>query len=1137
MVQIKKGLFLQDIFSMNKRINCYLTILFIICSLQLIGQSSVTINRVNKSILKQAEIQFNSKRYSYAIPLFYSYLERTKWKDSSAINHLAISYRLINNYDSALTTYEKLLITNNNQLTELAELYANKKEYNKAITLYNKILPNTTDNFLKKRILNRINGFENLYTLLRDSLDFTIRYLPINTHAGEFSPTIYKNGLVFVSNSARTKFLTKESGWDANPYFKLYYTPDSSLNKSIEIPINDTLIKKRNNKITIDYTPLTSNDNNTFLRGQHIKNPISKTTIQSFDAVINKSLNNGPISINANNDIIYYTVNQLKYNKTSQLEIAEAKYQNGTWVKASSIIKSNTNYGSFHPSINKSGTRLYFSSDREGGFGGSDIYYVEKTSDSTWTDAINAGSTINTSGNELFPYENNDTLYFSSNGHKGLGGLDIYYIEINKKNAAVNNIGYPINSSYDDFGMAIDNTNQRGYFSTNRLGSDDIFQFNKLEVFIQLSGNIKFSNDNTIGDNIKLLLYDARTNELIDSITSDAKGNYSIKVKPNRNYELRLNNEKKSTLSGNINTANYNYKQNIQLLGQSKKQVADSILLIERNAKEIYTIRQKQIKDSLDKQNQLDQFNVYYKLNSSIISKDNRITLDALIVKMKQNSVLNAVIGSFTDCSGSIPYNMKLSAKRSAAVIHYLVLNGISKARIKESHFGKNYLVEICNQNKYNRIKQQINRRTELFLSESNTKKWIDIHFDTTKKYKLYSTLNSIKINKIKDTLVKVTPKPIIKKDTIAKVTPKPIIKKDTVVKAITKPIIDSVKATPKPIIKKDTVVKVITKPIIDSAKANPKPIIKKDTVVKVIAKPIIDSVKTTPKPIIKKDTVVKVITKPIIDSVKANPKPIIKKDTLIKTTPKPIIKKDTVVKVITKPIIDSVKVTPKPIIKKDTIVKANPKPIIKKDTVVKVITKPIIDSVTATPKPINKKDTLVKATPKPIINKDSIAKQQLVLKKNKETQIEDSITRKEILAALEELSKLKREQERIVEYLTKRINKKPIEIYTNADSVTVELYDSGIHDNDSVSVIYNSHLVVDKQELQVNKPIKFNLKLDKTKKYNELVLVAENLGTLPPNTAVMIITDQFNKRQEVFLTADLSHNEVVYFIKIINPK
>ena len=1098
MVQIKKGLFLQDIFSMNKRINCYLTILFIICSLQLIGQSSVTINRVNKSILKQAEIQFNSKRYSYAIPLFYSYLERTKWKDSSAINHLAISYRLINNYDSALTTYEKLLITNNNQLTELAELYANKKEYNKAITLYNKILPNTTDNFLKKRILNRINGFENLYTLLRDSLDFTIRYLPINTHAGEFSPTIYKNGLVFVSNSARTKFLTKESGWDANPYFKLYYTPDSSLNKSIEIPINDTLIKKRNNKITIDYTPLTSNDNNTFLRGQHIKNPISKTTIQSFDAVINKSLNNGPISINANNDIIYYTVNQLKYNKTSQLEIAEAKYQNGTWVKASSIIKSNTNYGSFHPSINKSGTRLYFSSDREGGFGGSDIYYVEKTSDSTWTDAINAGSTINTSGNELFPYENKDTLYFSSNGHKGLGGLDIYYIEINKKNAAVNNIGYPINSSYDDFGMAIDNTNQRGYFSTNRLGSDDIFQFNKLEVFIQLSGNIKFSNDNTIGDNIKLLLYDARTNELIDSITSDAKGNYSIKVKPNRNYELRLNNEKKSTLSGNINTANYNYKQNIQLLGQSKKQVADSILLIERNAKEIYTIRQKQIKDSLDKQNQLDQFNVYYKLNSSIISKDNRITLDALIVKMKQNSVLNAVIGSFTDCSGSIPYNMKLSAKRSAAVIHYLVLNGISKARIKESHFGKNYLVEICNQNKYNRIKQQINRRTELFLSESNTKKWIDIHFDTTKKYKLYSTLNSIKINKIKDTLVKVTPKPIIKKDTIAKVTPKPIIKKDTVVKAIAKPIIDSVKATPKPIIKKDTVVKAIAKPIIDSVKATPKPIIKKDTVVKVIAKPIIDSVKTTPKPIIKKDTVVKVITKPIIDSVKA---------------------------------------TPKPINKKDTLVKANPKPIIKKDTVVKAITKPIIDSVKANPKPIIKKDTLVKATPKPIINKDSIAKQQLVLKKNKETQIEDSITRKEILAALEELSKLKREQERIVEYLTKRINKKPIEIYTNADSVTVELYDSGIHDNDSVSVIYNSHLVVDKQELQVNKPIKFNLKLDKTKKYNELVLVAENLGTLPPNTAVMIITDQFNKRQEVFLTADLSHNEVVYFIKIINPK
>ena len=139
--------------------------------------------------------------------------------------------KLINNYDSALISYEKLLLSNDNQLIELAELNANKKEYNKAINLYNKILANTTDILLKKRIQNRINGFENLHTLLRDSLDFTIRYLPINTLAGEFSPTIYKNGLVFVSNSARTKFLTKESGWDANPYFKLYYTPDSSLNK------------------------------------------------------------------------------------------------------------------------------------------------------------------------------------------------------------------------------------------------------------------------------------------------------------------------------------------------------------------------------------------------------------------------------------------------------------------------------------------------------------------------------------------------------------------------------------------------------------------------------------------------------------------------------------------------------------------------------------------------------------------------------------------------------------------------------------------------------------------------------------------------------------------------------------------
>jgi outer membrane protein OmpA-like peptidoglycan-associated protein len=148
-------------------------------------------------------------------------------------------------------------------------------------------------------------------------------------------------------------------------------------------------------------------------------------------------------------------------------------------------------------------------------------------------------------------------------------------------------------------------------------------------------------------------------------------------------------------------------------------------------------------------------------------------------------------------------------------------------------------------------------------------------------------------------------------------------------------------------------------------------------------------------------------------------------------------------------------------------------------------------------------------------------------------TYVDDEISKAEILKALDSLATLKKEQERIVEYLTKRINKKPIDVFVSSDSVTIEIYDNAIHDKDSVSIIFNNRIVVDKQELKVNKPIKFKLKVDKNKKFNEMIMVAENLGAEPPNTAVMFVTEKNGRRQQIMLSTDMLHNEVVYFIRI----
>ena len=148
-------------------------------------------------------------------------------------------------------------------------------------------------------------------------------------------------------------------------------------------------------------------------------------------------------------------------------------------------------------------------------------------------------------------------------------------------------------------------------------------------------------------------------------------------------------------------------------------------------------------------------------------------------------------------------------------------------------------------------------------------------------------------------------------------------------------------------------------------------------------------------------------------------------------------------------------------------------------------------------------------------------------------TYVDEEISKAEILKALDSLATLKKEQERIVEYLTKRINKKPIDVFVSSDSVTVEIYDNAIHDKDSVSIIFNNRIIVDKQELKVNKPIKFKLKVNKDKKFNELIMVAENLGAEPPNTAVMFVTEKNGRRQQIMLSTDMLHNEVVYFIRI----
>ncbi|MDE3236586.1 MAG: OmpA family protein, partial [Bacteroidota bacterium] len=435
-------------------------------------------------------------------------------------------------------------------------------------------------------------------------------------------------------------------------------------------------------------------------------------------------------------------------------------------------------------------------------------------------------------------------------------------------------------------------------------------------------------------------------------------------------------------------------QKDLGISGRSKKQVLDAIRK-QREAEAL--LLQRHIEDSIRSQ-QSNHYIVYFDLNKAVLTKADKVVLDSMVNVLQAHSTLNVVVGSFTDCSGSIRYNMKLSAKRSNASLKYILAKGIAHSRITESHYGKQYLVERC-KTRYNVKQQMPNRRTELILTEKTNKKWHELYADTTIGKSVYSAITAKKVVTINKVHGNAEKEPALVND----------------------------------------------KHVVVTAKGNIHTEFKKPTPLK------------TNLPVGNK------VEKPAVPE----------KAITAKTSEKKAISKD-----------------PKPL-------KAAQQLQPRKDSIVRVI----------------------------------------AADARSEAAQENAQRKQELISVLDSLARLKSEQERIVTYLTKRINKTPIPIYTAADSVTIEIYDSGIHDNDSVSVIYNKRLVVDRKELMVDRPIKFVVKVDKNPKNNELVVVAENLGTEPPNTAVLVITDKYNKRQEVMLSTDLTHNEVVYFIKIMKDK
>jgi len=403
-------------------------------------------------------------------------------------------------------------------LLNYAEVYTITGKYDTAIALYRSYLEQVPENDL---ILNKIWRLSNIRYLYEDSAHITINPVPFNTSYGELCATRYNDRLIFMSNRELPRWVEKVDASTNAPFYKMYAI---SLRE-------DTL-----NSNTYHYAK-----------------------VKQFDYT--SPYNIGPLVLYDKGRKMAFiaSAGELGEDGVRKLQLFFSEKKNEKWCTPVSFPYNSLRYSISDLAMSNDGNTLYFTSDMEGGFGGKDIY-TSKLNNGKWAVPENLGSTINTQMDEAFPFLYQDkTLYFSSNGHAGMGGLDIFYSPmLEDRFMEPKNIGYPINSSYDDFAWQLDSLN-RGFFTSNRKNGgydDDIYEVEiELQVYpLTISGVVQYKeryldklSEARILKNAKIMLVDKSQNAIVSEEVSDENGNFSMVVPYFSTYVIKVVDHEGST--------------------------------------------------------------------------------------------------------------------------------------------------------------------------------------------------------------------------------------------------------------------------------------------------------------------------------------------------------------------------------------------------------------------------------------------------------------------------------------------------------------------------------------------------------------------------------------------------------------
>lgn len=379
------------------------------------------------------------------------------------------------------------------------------------------------------------------------------------------------------------------------------------------------------------------------------------------------------------------------------LELLIYKKEGTDWVETPFLYNSSKEYSLGHAALSDDEQTLYFVSNMPGGLGGTDIWFCELQEDGNWGPPINAGAVINSAGDELFPYVFGNKIYYASNGFVGMGGLDVYMATGARNNFAnQQNLGFPINSAFDDFAFIPVGDSQKiqyGYVSSDRVGGvglDDIYAFtlDKPRGKIFLEGYTRNQKDEELIGKVEVALTDKR-GQLLRRLTSDVQGAFYLELDDDATYYISGYKEGFHRDSVQVHTA---FSANDTTLQLSLR---------------LQPIMEKGISFVLE--------NIYYDLDKYAIRADAKIVLNQLVKTLRDNPGLRIELSSHTDSRGASKYNQKLSQQRAQAAVDFVVEQGISRNRLVAKGYGESRLLNRCKDGvSCSDAEHQINRRTEI---------------------------------------------------------------------------------------------------------------------------------------------------------------------------------------------------------------------------------------------------------------------------------------------------------------------------------------------------------------------------------------------------------------------------------------